>query len=89
MDQLTVEAYEAVSILNEDLPGLEWYVPFEIKSFGEMFTAIQFMGETLWTSEEDVREFCEETNKYEPLIDFLRREARKLFIDLTLKMQQI
>lgn len=40
----------------------------------ENFSYIKFGDEILWCSEEDEREFFEEDNRYEPLLDFVKKK---------------
>lgn len=50
---------------------------------------ILFFGEQIWSSEDDNREYDEETDVYEPLENYLRREINK-FISLisNIKVQE-
>lgn len=78
------EALEAVEKINQRI-----YSTFEVK-YGMSFPIlelqtdgfsiiIKFMGNhQLWFSDEDKRKFFEEANKYEPLEQYLRREAQEI-----------
>ena len=82
-DELLKEALEAISKLN-----LEIYEEFE--QFGFSFTIfelhtnggdiiINFMGTLqLWHADEDEREFDEDKNEWEPLEEYLRKEAQEI-----------
>ena len=84
------EIYAAVEELNDEMyVGLDWYVPFSMESFGYANTYIKFMGEVVWQSQDDPRDFDEDRNEYEPLKPFLIKEARKMFADLALKISKI
>lgn len=42
------------------------------------YQLIQFQSENLWNSENDSREYVEDTDEYETMDEFLRREFNKL-----------
>jgi hypothetical protein len=53
-------------------------------------SVIEFMGHVLWSTENDEREYIEETDDYEPLAPFVRRKFNELianFVSLTLTNQ--
>lgn len=62
--ELNVELYE---IHNEE------YQSFSYMSNG-YYDAVYFEEHVLWDSENDNREFIEETNDYEPFLPFIKRE---------------
>ena len=73
------ELVEIVSELNDEVEDTLYgkgivYNPFEYRTTGYE-QIVTFFGETLWCSENDEREFDEEADEYEPIEDFLRREA--------------
>ena len=70
------EARKAVEELNDELygQGLEYISPFEYRSRGWQNAAVLFMGEIIWTEEDDPREWIED--KYESLYHFLWKESK-------------
>ncbi|HEY8364726.1 MAG TPA: hypothetical protein VIK84_04060 [Haloplasmataceae bacterium] len=83
------EALNLVEDLNNELQergGLEYYCPFEFKSYGWNNSAIYFMGVVLWTEDNDEREYINETDEKESLRTYVIREAEKILKDLNLKM---
>ncbi|BBI90447.1 hypothetical protein HYO65_gp055 [Tenacibaculum phage PTm1] len=82
------DALKLVEDLNDEVQdrnGLEYYMPFEFKSYGWQNSGIYFMGVILWTDENDEREYIGEDTK-EDLRTFILREADKILKDLNLKM---
>lgn len=75
---------EIISNLNESL-GEEWYnlgwegFTLYTDGFSEI---ISFLGQPIWASDEDDREFSEVTNEYEPLEPYLLRKAQELIINI-------
>jgi len=51
--------------------------PFQFRSCCDDM-AVYFLGEVVWCSEEDPRNYDEKSDSYEPLEGFLRRQVRKL-----------
>lgn len=51
--------------------------PFIFETNGE-WQCVEFFGQPIWTSEEDVREWDESENNLEPLKGFLARKANEL-----------
>jgi hypothetical protein len=43
---------------------------------------IEFLGESIWESYDDARDFDEDKNEYEPLETFLKREINKMIDSL-------
>ena len=74
---------------NEVITDLEYYCPFEFKSYGWNNSAIYFMGITLWTDENDEREYIEDTNEQEPLRDYIVRESKVILKDLNKKINNL
>ena len=66
---------EIVNVLEQDVyektEGIE-YLNFEVVTNG-FATMVNFIGLTIWNSEDDEREYCEETDSYEPMEKHLRR----------------
>jgi hypothetical protein len=85
------EALQAVEELNDlcSETGLDYYAPFQFRSVGWQGSWIEFMGEVLWTEENDERQYTEHNDTYEPLKTFLIREAKKITKDLKKKMKQL
>ena len=86
------EALALVEELNDELQdrgGLEYYCPFEFKSYGWKNSAIYFMGIVLWTDDNDEREYIEDTDEQEPLRDYIVRESKTLLKDLNKKMRNL
>jgi hypothetical protein len=83
------QALNLVEELNDELQdrgGLEYYYPFEFKSYGWNNSAIYFMGIVLWTEDNDEREYLTESDGKESLRIYVIREAEKILKDLNLKM---
>ena len=83
------QALNLVEDLNNELQdrgGLEYYCPFEFKSYGWNNSAIYFMGIVLWTEDNDEREYLTESDEKESLPSYVIREAEKILKDLNLKM---
>ena len=74
---------------NEAITDLEYYCPFEFKSYGWYNSAIYFMGIILWTDENDEREYIEDTDEQEPLRDYIVRESKVILKDLNKKMNNL
>lgn len=56
---------------------------FELKTDG-FSVIINFMGQhRLWCSDEDEREYHEETDEYESLEEYLRRESQKIITQIS------
>ena len=69
------EIEQAVQSIEEDIfnqTGID-YFNISIKSNGFCQT-VSFVGIDLWSSEDDMREYNEDEDKYEPIEKFLRRE---------------
>jgi hypothetical protein len=54
---------------------------FEMKTDG-LCIIINFLGFQIWNSDDDEREHNEETEEYEPLENYLLREAKKILSEL-------
>ena len=86
------EALALVEELNNELQdrgGLEYYCPFEFKSYWWNNSAIYFMGVVLWTDDNDEREYIEDTDEQEPLRDYIVRESKTLLKDLNKKIRNL
>jgi hypothetical protein len=84
------EALTLVEQLNsEAITDLEYYVPFEFKSFGWNNSAIYFMGIILWTDDNDEREYIGDTDEKELLRDYIVRESKVILEDLSKKMNNL
>ncbi len=81
---MTEEALNAVENINQEIYDFlekEYGIRFPILNLETdgFSILITFMGNyVLWFSEEDEREFNANKNEYEPLEQYLRREAQKL-----------
>lgn len=78
------EALRTIEKLNDEIYGFlnedygETFLTFELCTDGNSII-IKFMeNHQLWFSYEDEREFYEKANEYEPLEQYLRREAQKI-----------
>lgn len=69
-----MEINDVVSELNSDLYEIhgETEMEFGLLSNGHSHV-VSFGGATLWSSEDDDREWIEEENDYEPLIPYLKK----------------
>lgn len=79
MKEQLLEAYEAIHNINEDL-----WNQFEDETIridltvSDTFIRSDFYAANLWDSRENIRrEFIEDTNKYEPLEPYLRRQLNE------------
>ena len=72
-----------VSELNEEIELKELASSYflDFLSNGDC-SVIKFLGESIWSSEEDERIFDEELNEYEPLRDYLKRIMNKVIDEL-------
>lgn len=68
--ELNGEIHEA-GVVPEDFCG------FEYRTNG-WSSIIEFCGIMLWNDDDDARTYLEETDEYEPLETYLRRESNKL-----------
>lgn len=83
---IVIDAIEAVTEINEDveyIEGLSEEVYFVAETNG-VSVNICFLGCRLWSSEDDLRDFNEELDEWEPLVDYLRRERDKLIDNIKL-----
>lgn len=78
------EALEVIENINDEICDIlnenygENFLVLELCTDGNS-VIINFMGRhQLWFSDEDERDFYEETNEYEPLEKYLRRRAQKI-----------
>ena len=46
-------------------------------------SVIEFMGHVLWSTEDDDRDYIEETDDFEPLAPFVRRKFNELIDNLS------
>ena len=86
-----IEALKLVESLNNEtfIDGrcIEEIEPFNFESNGYLWK-ISFMGVDLISTDNDDREWLED-DKRETLRDFVIREAKKVLLDITTRMQQI
>jgi len=78
------EVIKVVRDLNEEMEDVEGTSEsffFVARTDGRR-TIVGFLGCILWTSEEDEREFFEDKNEWEPLVDFIRQERDKLLSNI-------
>lgn len=88
MKDLKIQALDCVEDLNNEIEergGLEYYRPFKFQSTGYCGSIVTFMGVTIWTEENDERDYISEDEK-QPLKDFFIRESCRILKDLNLKM---
>ena len=58
----------------------------DLETDGDSVIVKLFQGFVIWSSNDDGRHFCEETDEYEPIEGFLRKKAQKLITEIgTLK----
>jgi len=74
---------------NETITDLEYYCPFEFKSFGWDNSAIYFMGIVLWTDAYDEREYIGDTDEQESLRNYVVRESKLILNDLNKKLNNL
>ena len=80
---------EVVAVVRElnsevdDVEDVSQSFYFEMLTDGNC-SIVEWMGETLWSSEDDARDYIEEKDEYEPLTNYLRRERDK-FLDDAIK----
>jgi len=74
---------------NETITDLEYYCPFEFKSFGWNKSAIYFMGIVLWTDDNDEREYIGDTDEQESLRNYVVRESKLILNDLNKKLNNL
>jgi hypothetical protein len=75
---------QAVREINSDIyekTKIE-YICMEYRSNGTT-SAVMFLGQCIWTASDDMREYIDDGDTQEPLIDFLTREAREEVHKLT------
>lgn len=79
-EELILEALRAINELSERFfPALEqagtsrWTVPLTYEGYYGGIRILCF-GETIWSSEEDERDFSEGTNTWEPIKDYIVRQ---------------
>lgn len=79
------EVLEVVRKLNDEInENLEeasatFYFGMDTDGYSSVVT---FMGINIWSSEDDERDFVDNINEYEPLIDYLKFEANKMIENL-------
>ena len=82
------EVLEVVTDLNDEMyerGGLDYITAFEFRSIGFGGCIVKFMGFTIWSNDNDVREWVDEDTQ-EPYNKCFIREANKILKDLNLKM---
>ena len=85
------ELYGIVSSINDDLmlePVIEDFL-MDLGSWVNFssdgyYQVIEFMGITLWNDDDDMREYDEEEDDYEPLEPFLRKRINSIMQTLSL-----
>jgi hypothetical protein len=90
MDEILKEVLEAVSSINYYLSELEENGFFEtddgcgydlslaLKVYGFENSKIEYLGLTIWNSEDDDREFIVNSDSYEPMEDFLKYKINSI-----------
>lgn len=84
------EIFEIIEDLNTtcfENSKLDYYSPFEYLTCGWSLSVIKFMDVTIWSDDDDMRDYIEDTDEREPLRDFLIKEAIKIVDDLNNKMK--
>jgi hypothetical protein len=73
------EIMDVISLINEEISALtddmDLYLNFSTNGFAGIISLGDFQ---LWCSEDDDREFNEETNSYEPLLGYLCKKIQDL-----------
>ena len=79
MEEMVKQALAAVSAINDDMDqeSDSQFHLVELRTTGYAIL-VQWLGRTVWSSEDDERAFDEERNEYEPLEPFLRRACAEL-----------
>lgn len=73
---LDEEIINAVRILNAEIydnTKIE-YITFGVRTDGLTF-CVDFLGNRIWSDDDDDRHYDEESDEHEPLLNFLRRQA--------------
>lgn len=66
-----------------DYVGIELWEECCLSFCGNWYSiGIKFLGEYIWSSEDDERNYIEETDEYEPLEDYLRRVINERVTEL-------
>jgi len=75
---------EVVEKINNEIYdlGLELNSPYMELHFNGWAEIIKFLGEVIWSSEDEGREYFYSIDNYEPIEGYLRREVNKLLIEL-------
>jgi len=79
MNQDIMYAVEALNGQIYDCTDDPEFVGFTFMSSGHC-SMVSFMGQEIWNSENDPRNWDAANDKYEPMEDFLIREANKIFL---------
>lgn len=79
---MTNEALHIVEDLNQEIfdkygETFSQIFTFTVVAIG-FYTSINFLGQVIWNSEEDDREWIEESNDYEPFEPYLRKKINEL-----------
>lgn len=79
---MTNEVLSIVEELNQEIfdkygEDASQLLQFTVVSTG-FYTSINFLGQVIWSSEEDDREWIEEENDYELLDPFIRKKVNEL-----------
>jgi len=87
-----MQVEEVVKVLAEIADSIEGidicYFPFILMTDG-FHTNVEFAGQRIWSSEDDCREFNEDTNEYEPMKEYLVAEARKVLFEYSDMLDRI
>jgi len=89
-EKTSEEVVKAVRELNEEMEDVENISEtffFTARTDGNC-SVIEFLGCDLWNSEDDDREFLEDKNEWEPLVNFIRRKRDELLSNI-IKHQKI
>lgn len=87
------EALKCVDTLNEECSSggeMDYIVPFVFEYIGWQDGGVKFMGQFIWSIDNDEREYLpeEEGGEKESLYSYLKRTAEEITKDLTKKIYQ-
>lgn len=71
IDKLNYEIYDKCNFIEQ------LCVPLTFEYYTDGY-AINFFNYTIWDSEDDIREFDDDKNDWEPLEGYMRKEIRKV-----------
>lgn len=75
-----IDIIEAVQLLNDKLfiEGFEdGNIQFSFSTVGYV-DLVEFLGVVIWNSEDDCRDWNEDTDEYEPILHCIQRQANEL-----------